>query len=524
MAGIPPQLLNRLRQALLECEQFESDRDLRTIFTYEPLRPWDSSLPQAQSRTSRVDNLIAFLGDKHRSDTKENALVLFVRLLSEQIDEADERHQRLTDLALELERAIVSSTVTKDFQQNSASNTTSSDRKTSQPASPNFFAYDDAWVGRDNLINDLSSGVRGSCRLLILVGITGIGKTALGERLAVEVSDWFENDWSHYHQENFDDEQQTSDFASVAARWLEKWGELIPLDDRKDPQRLLNRLITYLRENRYLVQMDSLENILQGNEDEGWSDFKDEWWLKFFNSYLKAQSCESCFILTSQDLPGQIEEVGTRSQNFWYCQLLSGLEKTEQIALFEKTELDVSPDSTSRTYLERIGSAYEGHPLALRVIAGEIKNKPFEKNVLAYWNKYGNEVEQVEKAIAEAQEGNSVGANDKWKLDRFTKTLRRNVRSRLNKTFARLKEDAKWAYILLCESSVYRCPVSEDFWLSHLEDWERDEGVQKAALDALRDRYLVEEFVDNNQCLLRQHNLIRSVSLEHLKNLDLTNE
>jgi nucleoside phosphorylase len=321
---------------------------------------------------------------------------------------------------------------------NGVSNTTSGDRQKSQPASPNFFAYDDVWVGRNNLINDLSRRVRGSCRLLILVGITGIGKTALGERLAVEVADWFENDWSHYHQENFDDEQQTSDFASVAARWLEKWGQPITPDDRKDPQRLLNRLIRHLREHRYLVQMDSLENILQGNEDEGWNDFKDIWWIKFFDSYLKVESCQSCIILTSQDLPGQIQAIGTRSQNFWYCQPLSGLEKPEQIALFEKTELDVSPNSSSKNYLERIGSAYEGHPLALRIIAGEIKNKPFEGNVSAYWNNYGSEVEEVEKAIAEAQEGNSVGADDKWQLDRFTKTLRRNVRSRLNKTFKHL--------------------------------------------------------------------------------------
>lgn len=386
--------------------------------------------------------------------------------------------------------------------------------------SPNFFAYDDAWVGRDKLIRELSDRIRGNCRLLILVGITGIGKTALGERLAVEVSDWFENDWSHYHQENFDDEQQTSDFASVAARWLEKWGELITPDDRKDPQRLLYRLIKYLRENRYLIQMDSLENILQGNEEEGWSNFKDEWWLKFFDSYLKAEFCVSCFILTSQDLPGQIEEVGTRSRNFWYCQPLSGLGKPEQIALFEKTELDVSSNSTGRTYLERIGSAYEGHPLALRVIAGEIKNKPFDGNVQAYWNKYGNEVEEVEKAIAEAQEGNSIGVDDKWQLDRFTKALRRNVQSRLNKTFTRLKEDAKWAYIMLCETSVYRCAVPEDFWLSHLEDWERNEDEQRAALDTLRERYLVEESIDNYQILLRQHNLVRGVSLELLKNLD----
>jgi hypothetical protein len=384
----------------------------------------------------------------------------------------------------------------------------------------NFFALDDAWVGRENLIRELNQRIEKSCRLLILVGITGIGKTALGERLAVELEHWFNSEWNRFHQKNFDDEQQSSDFASVAASWLEKWGELITPEDRKDPQRLLYRLVRHLCEHRYLVQIDSLENILQGNEEEGWNDFKDEWWLKFFDSYLKAELCQSCIILTSQDLPGQIEAIGTRSQNFWHCQPLNGLEPPEQMALFEKTQLDISPTSAGRPYLERVGTAYEGHPLALRVIAGEIKHKPFEGNVIAYWNQYGNEIEEVEKAIAQAQEGKTTGSEDKWQLDRFTKALRRNVRSRLNKTFARLKEDAKWAYILLCEASIYRCPVAEDFWLSHLEDWERNEDEQKAALDALRDRYLVEELVNrDHQCLLRQHNLVRSISLEHLKHL-----
>ena len=385
----------------------------------------------------------------------------------------------------------------------------------------NFFALDDTWVGRESLIQDLSDRIRSSCRLLILVGITGIGKTALGERLAVELSDWFEGDWSKFHEENFEDEQQSNDFASVAARWLEKWGELITPEDRKDTQRLLYRLVRHLKENRYLVQLDSLENILQGNEEEGWSDFKDEWWVRFFESLLAADSCESCIILTSQDLPAQLPTIGTRYQNFWYCQPLSGLEEAERLRLFDITGLDVGTESTGKPYLERIGRAYEGHPLALRVIAGEIINQPFDGNILAYWSQYGREVEEVEKAIEEAKtKGIAASADDKFNLHRYTRNLRRNVRVRLEKTFNRLQKDVRYAYILLCEASVYRCPVPENFWLSHLEDWDRDEDEQQVALDALRDRYLVEGVVEGDHCLLRQHNLIRGISLEHLRKLD----
>ncbi len=227
-------------------------------------------------------------------------------------------------------------------------------------------------------------------------------------------------------------------------------------------------------------------------------------------------------ILTSQDLPGQIESIGTRSKNFWNCKSLSGLDEEEQLALFDKTELDIHYSLDNKKYLGWIGRAYEGHPLALRVIAGEIKSKPFLGDIVAYWNRYGDEIKEVEKAIAKAQEGKFVGADDKWQLDRFTKTLRRNVQLRLDKTFFRLKEDSKWAYILLCESAIYRCPVQENFWLSHLKDWGRDKHEQEAALDALRDRYLVEEIIEkpSSKYLLRQHNLIRSMSLSHLEKLD----
>ncbi|ASC69571.1 hypothetical protein XM38_004980 [Halomicronema hongdechloris C2206] len=378
-----------------------------------------------------------------------------------------------------------------------------------------FYAYDEGWVGRQEVIAELGPQVRGSCRLLMITGIAGVGKTALAERLSLELAGF-----GAPLRDPFDAQDQTLDFGSFAARLLEKLGQVVTPCDRTAIPQLMARLVQALQHQPRLLLIDSLEELLQGNEQDGWSEFKDEVFLQFFQRVLTAEEFQSRIILTSQELPTQLLSLGTRYQNFWTTHLLTGLSASEQLALFEKTGLDVRPDAAGRSYLVRMGQAYEGHPLALRVIAGEIGSRPFFGDVVAYWNRYGHEIEAVEVVIAAAAAGQAVGAEDKWRLDRFTRTLRRNVRQRLEQTFQRLRQDAKFAYILLCEASVYRCAVPEDWWLSHLDYWDCDQETGGLALDALRDRFLVEEAIESGQYTLRQHNLIRSVSLDHLQRLD----
>lgn len=385
-----------------------------------------------------------------------------------------------------------------------------------------FSAYDNAWVGRESLIKDLSERVRGACRILILVGITGIGKTALAERLAVKLEDWFQKDWkNNFQRANFDYEGKPRDFVSVAARWLEEWGEEVLPEERR-PELLLYRLVEHLRKNRVLVLIDSLERLLKESED-GWGDFADEWWEKFFLHLLSAESCQSRLIVTSQDLP--VKLVKHRYENRWYREILYGLDESEQEALFKKTGLYVSQEPEDRHLLMRIGKAYKGHPLVLRVIIGEIW-EDCNGNVQEFWNSVGSKIEEVEKALAEAEQGKDWGEDDEWKLHQLTSRVNERVNKEyLEGVFERLKKQVKDAYLLLCAASVYRRPVQQEGWLMQLEglvkDFEPQECSQERqdrALKELCNRFLAEISRNhNNKRVLGQHNLVRSVALEHHK-------
>jgi Domain of unknown function (DUF4062) len=515
-------------RSITEAEIEKAYEEGKSVFVFVRKTVWDNRAYQYGE--GRGKEGIPYKAVEHIVEDPE-VLYLIDRIRRKPQDNWIFRFNSQADLLIQIRCQIKS-------KQKNPNNLVGENTNDEKSIKPNFFSYNETWVGRENLIEKLSDLMKGSCRLMVIVGITGIGKTALGERLAIVMKDWLSNDWSQFYQENFESSNPT-DFTSVATRCLEKWGLLVEPDlyDKEKKEFLIDNrfsiekylmyhLIRNLRNNRYFIQIDSLEIILQNNEDNGWDEFKDHWWIEFFTSYLGGgDSCQSCIILTSQSLPGELQQNATHFQNFWHHEILDGLKNPERLDLFKKNGLDIS-GSNEKKYLERIGNAYEGHPLALRIVAGEIMSRPFCGNILAYWNKYGSEVEEIERAAMEAQKGESVGEDDNWQIHRFTTVLQRSVQSRLEKTFKRLEKDAYYSYIMLCEASIYRSPVPEDFWLSHLKDWDRNKDEQKVALQILRERYLLEEVVveKNNLCLLRQHNLIRALSLSHRQKLDVEYE
>lgn len=350
------------------------------------------------------------------------------------------------------------------------------------------------FAGRDAETAHLTNLLSRDCRILAVVGMTGIGKTALAERVVAHLRQTPETATRPYYRFSLDDSSLTPDFSSSGAALLRTLGEEPTLADQQDPTNLLAHLLNHLQSQPCRVQIDSLERLLRGNEQDGWSEFCDPLWLDLLQQFLSATASPSQLLLTSQDIPGDLDAVASRYPQFWHCEALQGLSPDEQQTLFQK--LGLPQDADSVNYLSRIGEFYDGHPLVLQVIADEICQPPFQGNVARYWHHY-----EAEFAAA-ATPTHTLGRS---------RLFRRRVRQRVEQSLHRLPDSARQ---MLCACAVFRRPVPAEFWYAMLAD------DPETAFDTLQDRHLVEfapPLDDSAPLLVRQHNLIRSVAYDLLK-------
>lgn len=115
-SGISPRIYSRLRTLLLRCGPCESDNSLRTIFVDSRVALWFGDLPCETTPKKRINELIKYLHEKFNS-VHENALVLFLRVLRDQIHPEDACYQELANLADELESEIKNPVTEADLTQ-----------------------------------------------------------------------------------------------------------------------------------------------------------------------------------------------------------------------------------------------------------------------------------------------------------------------------------------------------------------------------------------------------------------------
>jgi hypothetical protein len=432
------------------------------------------------------------------------------------------------DITLNFNVTDIESEIQQLPQKLKAQTPTKSPRTSSQHL--DLHVYDPQhWVERGRLTTTLLNGLRSQQRLLVLLGLSGIGKTAQAERLITRLRE--DRSWTEVRR-NCDVEDDTS-FKGFAVACLAKakapaTGSSLNLD-RGSPDSLMEPLIQQLSQQPYLILLDSSEDLLTRSNTHHWGDFCDPLWGKFLQRFLAVESCASRLIITCQSEILALNSLKERYHLLWQHHLLSGWEKSEQIDFYSSYEnqLTLGQIDHPEHPLLVIGRVYEGHPLVLKVICGEIIDS-YGGDIDHYWQCNRSYIETVEQELQIAQQkGVRQFPDDDWRLHNYTQVLADAIQGYLAKSLERLRQDSDLAYRLLCLASLYRIAVPDCFWLQELMIRGLEtEYFHRQALVLLQNRYLINiqsvqverssgqgPPVVQAETHVSMHNLIRSLAI-----------
>lgn len=228
------------------------------------------------------------------------------------------------------------------------------------------------FYGRDAQIAELESWIRGGagteyaanrCRLVAVLGMGGIGKTALAARIAKNV----QSEFDYVIWRSLRNAPTLVDILADLLNFLPSLPEA-DLPDNENTRIL--RLITALRQHRCLIIFDNVEAVLRSGEGKPYERAGEyragyEGYGYLFKKIGEAQH-QSCLLLTSREKPKEVAAIEGKSLPVKVLQL-SGLTLLEaQIILKDKG--CVVEGALLRELVER----YSGNPLALKIVATTI--------------------------------------------------------------------------------------------------------------------------------------------------------
>ena len=362
------------------------------------------------------------------------------------------------------------------------------DRNTPSPSDSSVLP----WMGRESLIVELVQNLQEKCWLLSLEGIGGIGKTALAARLSQNPT---------LNQEfplglHLDFHRQKGGFESIARLVL---GEEIAQQEllQRGEKNLLAAVLAKLQFQPCFLILDGIETLLDG---EG--KFKSSTLDRFFQQLLELPELRSRLILTTRTQPQLFANISREKMK---AIALRGLQFSTIKQLFAAWDVQLQTPADDAS-LKEVTEVYEGHPLTLKIVAGEIREYPYYGNIRAYWRDYGCEYE--------------IDIADATKTEKIpSRSLADWVKISIERTCQRLNEIYPLAYELLCLGAVNQQAVDPQGWGFLVGNFSPRE--QKSALDTLKRRFFLEE--EKNRLTVRYylHDFLRQIVLNHLQRSEL---
>jgi WD40 repeat protein len=198
------------------------------------------------------------------------------------------------------------------------------------------------------------------CRLVALLGMAGIGKTALSVKLAKQIQDEFE----YVIWRSLRNAPPVEDILADLIHFLSK-------DQETDLPETINarvsKLLDYLRQHRCLVILDNVESILQSGNSAG--HYKEEYQgYSQLLGRIGETYHQSCLVLTSREKPRELalkegEKLPVRSFQ------LMGLEEAELQQILQDKGF-----SGAEEECRRLIKLYRGNPLALKIVSTIIQD------------------------------------------------------------------------------------------------------------------------------------------------------
>jgi hypothetical protein len=208
------------------------------------------------------------------------------------------------------------------------------------------------------------------CKLLLITGLAGVGKTALALALVDRVQAHFTRCiWRSLHP--------YPTVSHLLDNLLHTLAQAIP----QDPQQGINCLIQQLQEHRCLLILDGLDLPVTATPD--WDELLQR---------LSSDRYHSCILITSRERPHIIE---SNFSQWVRCLPLRGLALHDAVMLLRKKGL-----TGEMTDLSALAKLYAGHPLALQLVASLIhtlwngRAKPFLNENLPALSYLQNVLEQ----------------------------------------------------------------------------------------------------------------------------------